>query len=359
MVALLVAGATGATGLAPLAAQRGPTPSGDEQARAEQEVSSAEAELATAQAEADRAADAYFSQRERVAALEIEIATTEAEIERSRRERVALEAVVRERAAIAYKQTGTATVLPEGSAASDELAAGRREVLLDTLNDKDNEAVGDLVALSDDLAAARERLDADRREQRQTLDRLRADQAELDALILEAKTRYDEAVARRLALAEAQRRAEEEEAAARAREAAATAEAEAAAASEAEAAEAEAAGSGGATAPASAGAPPEAAPAPAPGYQPSPGQHPQHSHPFLVCTRRIESSGNYRALSPGGTYRGAYQFDRSTWNGTANHAGRFELVGVDPIQASEYDQDDMAWTLYQWRGSQPWNGRCG
>ena len=83
-----------------------------------------------------------------------------------------------------------------------------------------------------------------------------------------------------------------------------------------------------------------------------------HNDPFLVCTRGIESKGNYQAYNPSGPYYGAYQFTQSTWDSTANHAGRGELVGVDPRNASEYDQDDMAWTLYQWKGKGPWNGRC-
>jgi hypothetical protein len=81
-------------------------------------------------------------------------------------------------------------------------------------------------------------------------------------------------------------------------------------------------------------------------------------HPFLVCTRRIESGGNYRAVNPSGTYRGAYQFSRSTWNSTAGHAGRNDLVGVDPAAASPADQDSLALHLYQWQGASPWGGRC-
>jgi hypothetical protein len=90
-----------------------------------------------------------------------------------------------------------------------------------------------------------------------------------------------------------------------------------------------------------------------------------HMHPFLVCTRSHESSGSapayddgYRAVSPSGTYRGAYQFSRSTWNSTARHAGRPELVGVDPAAASAADQDELALVLYEWQGADPWLGRC-
>jgi hypothetical protein len=88
------------------------------------------------------------------------------------------------------------------------------------------------------------------------------------------------------------------------------------------------------------------------------GVHPQHNDPFLVCTRMRESSGNYQVVSSDGQYYGAYQFLPSTWDATASHAGRDELIGVLPSRASEYDQDDLAWTLYQWQGKGPWGGRC-
>jgi hypothetical protein len=82
--------------------------------------------------------------------------------------------------------------------------------------------------------------------------------------------------------------------------------------------------------------------------------------PFLACTRAHESdsSGGYQAISAGGTYRGAYQFDRSTWNSAANLARRPDLVGVDPAAAAPADQDLLALALYHARGTQPWGGRC-
>lgn len=62
--------------------------------------------------------------------------------------------------------------------------------------------------------------------------------------------------------------------------------------------------------------------------------------------RHCESTGNYRALSPSGLYRGAYQFDLRTW----------ETVGGtgDPIDASPGEQDLRAQILYDRRGRQPW-----
>jgi hypothetical protein len=57
-------------------------------------------------------------------------------------------------------------------------------------------------------------------------------------------------------------------------------------------------------------------------------------------------------------YYGAYQFSSTTWNTAASHAGRMDLIGVLPSQASAYDQDELAWALYQWQGNRPWGGRC-
>ena len=95
-----------------------------------------------------------------------------------------------------------------------------------------------------------------------------------------------------------------------------------------------------------------------PSYTPSPGVNPHHDDPFLVCTRERESGGNYGAVNPAGPYLGAYQFLQATWDSTANHAGRTSLIGVPPNTASEYDQDDIAWDLYQWQGTAPWGGNC-
>jgi hypothetical protein len=79
---------------------------------------------------------------------------------------------------------------------------------------------------------------------------------------------------------------------------------------------------------------------------------------FQQCTLEIESHGNYGAVSPGGTYRGAWQFDQQTWDSNAAASGRPDLVGVDPASAAPGDQDSIAHDLYQRRGNQPWGGRC-
>jgi hypothetical protein len=100
------------------------------------------------------------------------------------------------------------------------------------------------------------------------------------------------------------------------------------------------------------------APAPPPSYSGTPGVSPHHDDPFLACVRQRESGGNYGAVNPAGPYLGAYQFLQATWNVTASHAGRSDLVGVPANVASAYDQDEMAWTLYQWQGQGPWGGGC-
>lgn len=76
-----------------------------------------------------------------------------------------------------------------------------------------------------------------------------------------------------------------------------------------------------------------------------------------AALRRCESGGNYGAVSSSGTYRGAYQFSRSTWNSVAR--GSYpHLVGVDPAAAAPADQDAMALALYRSSGARPWP-HCG
>ncbi len=99
-------------------------------------------------------------------------------------------------------------------------------------------------------------------------------------------------------------------------------------------------------------------PPPPPDYSGTPGVSPHHDDPFLSCVRQRESGGNYGVVNPSGPYLGAYQFLQATWNVTAAHAGRSDLVGVPPNLASPYDQDEMAWVLYQWQGTGPWGGGC-
>jgi len=76
-----------------------------------------------------------------------------------------------------------------------------------------------------------------------------------------------------------------------------------------------------------------------------------------AALRQCESGGNYSITNPSGKYRGAYQFDRPTWNSVAaRHAPH--LVGVDPAAAAPGDQDALAFALYGERGARPWP-QCG
>jgi hypothetical protein len=78
---------------------------------------------------------------------------------------------------------------------------------------------------------------------------------------------------------------------------------------------------------------------------------------IMSSIRRCESTDNYGAIDPSGSFRGAYQFNRGTWNGVASRHYP-HLVGIDPAEASVEDQDAMALALYSERGVQPWP-TCG
>jgi hypothetical protein len=66
----------------------------------------------------------------------------------------------------------------------------------------------------------------------------------------------------------------------------------------------------------------------------------------LARIARCESGGDPRAVSSDGTYRGKYQFDRSTWQAIGGHG--------DPVHATEHEQDRLALRLYRARGAAPW-----
>ncbi len=68
--------------------------------------------------------------------------------------------------------------------------------------------------------------------------------------------------------------------------------------------------------------------------------------PVLKSIAMCESHGNPRAISPGGAYRGKYQFSFSTW---ASVGGK-----GDPAAASETEQDRRAAILYRTGGPGHW-----
>jgi len=255
--------------------------------------------LAAAVTRADQSASSYLDALTRAQQIDAEVAQLEQTIAAFELQVSQLRDQARGRAVEAYKRSSTPLVVQVGGgvAAMDDT---RRTVLLDTLNTRD-------VTTASKLRDARDRLDG----RRQELKVAQQQQAEIVNRLRDREQRLSSD----LGAAQAQRRA-------------------------------------------AGGQPADAALTPVTNYVPRDGEHPQHNDPWMVCTRRIESGGNYQAYNASGPYYGAYQFTQSTWNSTANHAGRGELVGMDPRNASEYDQDDMAWTLYQWKGKGPWGGRC-
>lgn len=78
--------------------------------------------------------------------------------------------------------------------------------------------------------------------------------------------------------------------------------------------------------------------------------------PYLQCVRWRESRGDYTAYNPSSGASGAFQFLRATWDNTARHAGRYDLVGANVRWVSPADQDAMAIHLLNWYGPSPWAG---
>jgi prefoldin subunit 5 len=292
-------------------------------------VDDTEAEVADARAAADRAAGNYLDLLTRSEALDQEMATTEQQLQEMSARIDELRDEMEGRAVAAYVRAGSTEL--EFGLGNDEVAleVARRGALLNRLNRSDNELASHLSDLQETFAAKRDKLKADRAAYEQTLTLLRDEQAQLDAKLAKVQAAHNAALVK---------------------------------AQPAPAPGAPAPAPTAAPAPAPAPAPTSAnvpaAPTPPPSYTPTPGEHPQHWDSFLACTRTVESGGNYQAYNPQGPWYGAYQFLQSTWNSAANHANRPELIGLDPRRASEYDQDDMAWTLYQWQGKGPWGDRC-
>jgi hypothetical protein len=67
---------------------------------------------------------------------------------------------------------------------------------------------------------------------------------------------------------------------------------------------------------------------------------------LLEAIALCESGGDPTAVSPSGTYRGKYQFDRGTWRSLGGKG--------DPAAAPERLQDRLAAKLYARAGTTPW-----
>jgi peptidoglycan hydrolase CwlO-like protein len=288
-------------------------------------------------AQADALSNKYFTALERVQSLDDDITRSEQLVEQLLARANEAKAAARARALIAYTSSGTQlSTLVDGN---DTLDAARRAHLIDRVNEHDQDVYAKLQKATRALHRQQHTLRATRQAQADALDDLKAQGAAIDA---------------KLAQAEAQ----EQAAAAAAQAAAAKAAADAATTTTTAPGPGAPAAAPSTTSTTSAPPPAPSAPPPPPDYSGTPGVSPHHDDPFLSCVRQRESGGNYGAVNPSGPYLGAYQFLQSTWNVTAAHAGRGDLVGVPANLASAFDQDEMAWALYQWQGKGPWGGSC-
>ena len=289
-------------------------------------VTQADQAVAEAQAQVDDVAGAYFDALQRAQQLDSQIAQVQGRIDETRQRVTELKQITNDRAVAAYKRSGNSlgSVFLDSSGAAD---TAQRIKLLDLVNAHDDDAVRLLRRSQDDLSREHQDLETARGQQADAVARLKDQDVEVNAKLVAAQTQRQVALDQQL---QAQQQAEADAAAAAA---------------------------------AAAAAPPTTQPAPRPNNPapvpansvPTGGVSPHHNDPYLTCVRRHESSDNYQAYNPGGPAYGAYQFLQSTWNLAANHAGRGDLVGLDPRRASQYDQDEMAWTTYQWQGKRPWS----
>ena len=289
------------------------------------------ASIAATRAEIDATASQWFAAQRQVAALDFKIRMLTQTLAPTERRVASLQQSADARAVRLYESNtqGLSSVVGGNVMASDPLEVGRRAALIGQANQDDQVVIDELEAAIADLSARRTELQAVRATQAENLRYLTARRETLDAQLA--------SLSREAARAAGQSRA---------------------------------AASVHNSAPAPTAAPTSADPAPlsktieiatlpvAATTPAHPAVSPHHDEPFLVCTRARESGDNYGAVSASGMYYGAYQFLPTTWNVTAAHAGRLDLVGVLPSTAGPYDQDELAWALYVWQGNSPWGGRC-
>jgi len=299
-------------------------------------LADANREVASARAAAETKSSEYLDALEKAESLRVQMGEVDARIAGLKAHRSKLRAIGRARAAIAYRRS--VAISPAlFFDARDALDIARRTRLIDGLNAADTTVFRQLRKTAAELSRERSRLLGLEHAEDGAAGRLESEARTLEAALARAQQRQQElTVAHAAALAAATTTT-----------------------TTTSPPTTTPATTPPTTAPPTTTAPSTPVPPPPPtGYVPTPGTNPHHDDPFLVCVRNHESSGNYQAYNPDGPYYGAYQFLQATWDATANHMGRVELIGVHPTQASPYDQDDVAWALYQWRGSAPWGGIC-
>ena len=284
----------------------------------------ANGQVASARRAANAEAARYLASLSQFESLRTQAAGVETVIAQGEQRAAGLKRVVQERAARAYMRAGSS--LPSVFTAGDLPDMMRSDKLLATANSKDSDSLSLLNAQQADLRTKRADLHNLEAQQGTALNQLQSASRKADALLASALRNSSEVQARLAAQAAASRATRT------------TAKSSSTHRSIARAAT------------------PVAVAVPAPPSSGGTGSH--HDDPFLSCVRQRESRGNYGVVNPSGPYYGAYQFLASTWNIAARHAGRVDLVGVIPSAASPSDQDDIAWSLYQWQGQGPWGGGC-
>ena len=220
--------------------------------------------VAAAQARADQAASAYIDALFKSQELDTQIAGIQESVARLEERVAALRDTAQIHALAAYKRSGTPVVAVLGADAP-AMETARRTVLLDYLNARDDDTAAQLRKAREGLQSQQNDLQAAQQQQNDVVTQLKGEEDRLNT---------------ELSAAQNQRRR----------------------------ASAIAAPAGGGLALSN--------------YVPQPGENPHHNDPFLVCTRGIESKGNYQAYNPSGPYYGAYQFTQSTWDSTARDHAR-------------------------------------
>jgi hypothetical protein len=288
-------------------------------------ASDADSRVAAARRAANAEAGRYLAALSAFESLKTQATGIEAAIAQGEQRANTLRRVVRERAARAYMRAGSS--LPSLFTVDDLPDLMRSDKLLATANLKDGDALSLLNAQQADLSSKRDDLHRLEAQQGSALDSLQRMSRKADALLASAlhdRSDVQARLAAQAAAAKATRSTVRSISSSR-------------------------------TTRSTRAAVPAVVSVPAPAGSGS-GSH--HDDPFLSCVRQRESNGNYGVVNPAGPWYGAYQFLASTWNVAASHAGRIDLVGVIPSAAAPSDQDDIAWSLYQWQGAGPWGGGC-
>src|SRR3989440_6680405 len=241
-------------------------------AHAQQGPAGGDQGVAAAQARADTAASAYIDGLFKSQELDVQIAGIQESMARLEERVTALRGTAQIHALAAYKRSGTPVValLTSDAPAMD---SARRTVLLDYVNARDDDAAAQLRKAREGLQSQQHDLQAAQQQQNDVVTQLKGEEDRLNA---ELKAAQDQ---RRRASAIA------------------------------------APAGGGLT---------------LSNYVPQAGENPHHNDPFLVCTRGVESKGNYQAEKAAGPYLGPDPVTTGAGGSAAHHPRPGGPGGVDP-----------------------------